>query len=60
MAIQAVDPVRGAIAAWQRGVFFMAAFCLLFPTNIWVDLLGAGLLALGWTPQILKRGAAAA
>lgn len=55
MGIQAVDPVRGAIVLWQRGVFFLAAFCLLFPTNIWVDLLGAGLLALGWGPQIMKR-----
>lgn len=56
MALQATDPVRGEIAPWQRLVFFAATGCLLFPTNIWIDIAGAALLAAGWAPQWMKRG----
>ncbi len=53
MMVQNAEPVHGRIALWQRGVFGAAAFCLLFPTSIWIDLVGAGLLAAGWLPSIM-------
>jgi TRAP transporter 4TM/12TM fusion protein len=53
MMVQNAEPVHGPIALWQRGVFGLAAFCLLFPTSIWIDLAGAGLLAAGWVPSIM-------
>ena len=52
MMVQNAEPVHGRIALWQRGVFGAAAFCLLFPTSIWIDLIGAGLLAAGWVPSL--------
>jgi TRAP transporter 4TM/12TM fusion protein len=51
MALQATEPVRGEIATWQRAIFVAAAGCLLFPTNIWVDLVGVMFLLMGWLPQ---------
>jgi TRAP transporter 4TM/12TM fusion protein len=60
MALQATDPFHGGIALWQRIVFFAAAFCLLFPTAIWIDLAGAALLVAGWLPQWLKSRSASA
>lgn len=59
MALQAAEPVRGAIATWQRAVFVAAAACLLFPTSIWVDLAGVVLLLLGWLPQYRRSFASA-
>jgi TRAP transporter 4TM/12TM fusion protein len=53
MMVQNAEPVHGRIALWQRGVFAAAAFCLLFPTSIWIDLIGVGLLAAGWAPSIV-------
>jgi TRAP transporter 4TM/12TM fusion protein len=52
MLVQNAEPVYGRIAIWQRCIFAAAAFCLLFPTSIWIDLFGAGLLAVGWAPSI--------
>jgi len=51
MAIQGSEPVRGRIAVWQRGLFVLAALCLLFPTSIWIDGLGVLLLLIGWAPS---------
>jgi TRAP transporter 4TM/12TM fusion protein len=59
MTIQNAEPVRGPIALWQRGMFAAAAFCLLFPTSIWIDLFGAALLAAGWAPSIMAKKPAA-
>ncbi len=53
MFVQGAEPVHGPIALWQRGVFGAAAFCLLFPTSIWIDLIGAGLLVVGWAPSMM-------
>jgi TRAP transporter 4TM/12TM fusion protein len=53
MMVQNAEPVHGRIALWQRGVFGAAAFCLLFPTSIWIDLIGAVLLAAGWVPSMM-------
>jgi TRAP transporter 4TM/12TM fusion protein len=55
MAIQGTEPLRGGIALWQRGLFVIAALCLLFPTTIWVDLVGLALLVTGWAPSLLRR-----
>jgi TRAP transporter 4TM/12TM fusion protein len=55
MMVQNAEPVRGPIAVWQRAAFAVAAFCLLFPTSIWIDLLGVALLAVGWAPSIVGK-----
>jgi TRAP transporter 4TM/12TM fusion protein len=59
MGLQGAEFVRGAIAPWRRGVFFLAAFFLMFPTTLIMDLLGLGLLALAWSggvsPHALRR-----
>jgi TRAP transporter 4TM/12TM fusion protein len=55
MMVQNAEPVRGPIAVWQRAVFAAAAFFLLFPTSIWIDLLGVALLAVGWAPSIVGK-----
>lgn len=55
MMVQNAEPVRGPIAVWQRAMFAAAAFCLLFPTSIWIDLLGLALLAVGWAPSIMGK-----
>jgi TRAP transporter 4TM/12TM fusion protein len=55
MMVQNAEPVHGPIAVWQRTAFAVAAFCLLFPTSIWIDLLGLALLAIGWTPSIVRK-----
>ncbi len=52
MALQGVEPLKGSIAMWQRGVFAAAAVCLLFPTTIWIDLMALGALIAGWTPNM--------
>ena len=53
MVVQGAEPVRGPIAVWQRGAFAVSAFCLLFPTSIWIDLVGVALLVGAWTPSIM-------
>lgn len=58
-AIQETEFVGGAISRWRRVAFFGAAICLLFPTEAWIDLTGAALLAVGWAPTFLKRRPAA-
>jgi TRAP transporter 4TM/12TM fusion protein len=58
MLVQNADPVRGPIAIWQRIAFAAAAFCLLFPTRIWIDLAGFALLVAGWAPSIMGTRAA--
>jgi len=58
MALQGTEPLHGRITSWQRGVLLLAAFCLLFPTTIWIDALGAALLAAGWLPALLWRRSA--
>ncbi len=55
MMVQNAEPVRGPIAGWQRTAFAAAAFFLLFPTSIWIDLLGLALLAVGWAPSIVGK-----
>jgi TRAP-type uncharacterized transport system fused permease subunit len=55
MMVQGVEPVNGNIVLWQRGVFALAALCLLFPTSIWIDLIGVVLLAAGWAPSLMAR-----
>ncbi len=60
MAVQNAEAVRGSIALWQRVAFGAAALCLLFPTQLWIDLLGLALLIVSWTPSIMARRAAAA
>ena len=55
MMVQNAEPVRGPIAVWQRAAFAVAALCLLFPTSIWIDLLGLALLAVGWAPSIVGK-----
>ena len=57
MVLQGTEPVRGKIAPWQRGVFLLAAFCMLFPTALWIDALGLALLVAGWLPSWRKRPA---
>ncbi len=59
MLVQNADPVRGPIALWQRLTFAAAAFCLLFPTTIWIDISGFALLVVGWAPSFVRRPAAA-
>lgn len=59
MGLQAVEPWKGSVTLWQRGLFFLSALCLLFPTGIAIDLAGVGLLVLGWAPQLLRRAATA-
>jgi len=59
MLVQGAEPVHGSIALWQRGVFALSAFCLLFPTSIWIDLIGLGLLVAGWMPSIIAKKPAA-
>ena len=56
MAIQGVEPLRGPITKLQRALFGAAAFCLLFPTTIWVDFAGATLLIAAWAPSVLDKG----
>jgi TRAP-type uncharacterized transport system fused permease subunit len=55
MMVQSAEPVRGPIAIWQRVALGAAAFCLLFPTSIWVDLAGLVLLAVGWAPSLIGK-----
>ena len=59
MAVQNAEPVRGRIAVWQRAAFGAAAFCLLFPTQLWIDLAGLALLIIGWAPSIMAKRAMA-
>jgi len=59
MVLQGVEAVKGPIALWQRGIFAAAAFCLLFPTTIWVDLAGVALLIGGWAPSLFRKELAA-
>jgi TRAP-type uncharacterized transport system fused permease subunit len=60
MTVQNAEPVHGRIALWQRGVFAAAALCLLFPTRLWIDLVGLALLAAAWAPSIVTKPAGAA
>jgi TRAP transporter 4TM/12TM fusion protein len=60
MMVQGAEPVHGRIALWQRGAFAAAALCLLFPTRLWIDLVGLALLAAAWAPSVLARPAGAA
>ena len=53
MLVQGAEPVRGPIAIWQRGAFAVSAFCLLFPTSIWIDLVGLAVLVGAWAPSIM-------
>jgi TRAP transporter 4TM/12TM fusion protein len=55
MMLQNAEPVRGPIAIWQRAAFAAAAFCLLFPTGIWIDLAGAAILFIAWAPSIMGK-----
>lgn len=57
MVLQGTEPVRGRIATWQRGALLLAAFCLLFPTSLWIDGLGVVLLLAGWLPALRLRPA---
>ena len=57
MVLQGTEPVRGKIALWQRGVLLASAFCLLFPTALWIDALGVALLVAGWLPAMRARRA---
>jgi TRAP transporter 4TM/12TM fusion protein len=57
MFLQGTEPIRGKIAPWQRGTFLLAAFCMLFPTALWIDALGLALLAAGWLPSWRRRKA---
>ncbi len=58
MAVQNAEPLCGRIAVWQRVAFAASALCLLFPTQLWIDLAGLALLAVGWAPSIMARRAA--
>jgi TRAP transporter 4TM/12TM fusion protein len=58
MMVQDAEPVHRSIALWQRVAFGAAAFCLLFPTSLWVDLAGLVLLAGGWGPSLTAKRAA--
>lgn len=60
MALQGFEPLKGRIAIWQRGLFATAAFCLLFPTTVWIDFVGFALLIGGWGPAIFKQRVSAA
>ncbi len=55
MVVQNAEPVRGPIALWQRVTFAAAALCLLFPTRMWIDLVGLALLIVGWAPSFMGR-----
>jgi TRAP transporter 4TM/12TM fusion protein len=48
MGLQGMEFVRGRIALWRRGLFFLAAFCLMFPTALVMDLVGLALMAAAW------------
>jgi TRAP transporter 4TM/12TM fusion protein len=58
MGLQGAEFVRGLIAPWRRGLFFLAAGCLMFPTSWIVDVLGLVLLAAAWSGSLLPRPAA--
>jgi TRAP-type uncharacterized transport system fused permease subunit len=53
MGLQGTEFVRGRVALWRRIGFFLAAFCLMFPTSIWMDLAGLAVLALVWGQAFL-------
>jgi hypothetical protein len=55
MMVQGVEPANGNIVLWQRGVFALAALCMLFPTTIWIDLIGVALLTAGWAPSLMAK-----
>ncbi len=55
MGLQGAEFVRGLIAPWQRGLFFLAAGCLMFPTSWIVDVLGLVLLAAAWSGSFLPH-----
>ena len=57
MVLQGTEPWRGRISTWQRGTLLLAAFCLLFPTSLWIDGLGVVLLLAGWLPALRLRPA---
>ncbi|HEX6144517.1 MAG TPA: TRAP transporter fused permease subunit [Geminicoccaceae bacterium] len=55
MGLQGAEFIRGTIATWRRGVFFLAAFFLMFPTALIMDVLGLALMALAWSGAVLPR-----
>jgi TRAP transporter 4TM/12TM fusion protein len=55
MALQNAEPVRGPIAVWQRAAFAVAALCLLFPTRLWIDLIGLGIFLISWATSIMGK-----
>ena len=61
MGLQGAEFLRGPIAPWRRGLFFLAAGCLMFPASWLIDLLGLGLMAAAWCgsflPQAMSRRA---
>jgi TRAP transporter 4TM/12TM fusion protein len=63
MGLQGAEFFGGLIAPWRRGLFFAAAFFLMFPTSLIMDALGLVLLAVAWSGALLlpllRRTAAA-
>ena len=56
-ALQGAEAIGGRIGRWRRSAFGAAAFCLLFPSAIWLDIAGLVLLAAGWAPSFIMRRA---
>ena len=57
IAIQGTEPVGGVVTPVRRVVFAAAAVLLMFPTSIWVDILGLGLFAAAAAPTVVARRA---
>jgi TRAP-type uncharacterized transport system fused permease subunit len=55
MGLQGAEFFRGLIPLWRRVLFFLAAFFLMFPTSLMMDVLGLALMALAWTGSFLPH-----
>jgi TRAP-type uncharacterized transport system fused permease subunit len=55
MGLQGMEFVRGQLTPWRRALFFVAAFFLLFPTGLAMDIAGLSVMALAWGPSFKPR-----
>jgi hypothetical protein len=55
MGLQGAEFLRGPITLWRRGLFFLAAGCLMFPATWVVDVAGLGLMVAAWGGSFLPR-----
>jgi TRAP transporter 4TM/12TM fusion protein len=55
MGLQGAEFVRGLITPWRRGLFFVAAGCLMFPASWIIDVIGLGLMAVAWSGSFLPE-----